>query len=292
MTKSTIDMFKNDVRYRDRIAHVETIPARKASYKKVENLNPKIVDYLKSKNAKLYKHQAETYEAIQKDENVIITTPTASGKTLAFNLPIMETMIEDNKATALYIYPAKALSNDQLHVLENLEKSLDIKINPHTYDGDTPKSKRYDIRQKSRIILTNPYQLHLILSWHHQWKRFYSNLKFIVIDESHYYKGIFGSNVAYLIRRLKRIANFYGSDPQFILSSATLANPLELANRLTGEEFKLVDNDTSPSGEKDFILYNPFRNYRRKKHNNSEAPSVHMETENIFVYLMLKDIQT
>ena len=231
MTKSTIDMFKNDVRYRDRIAHVETIPARKASYKKVDNLNPKIVDYLKSKNAKLYKHQSETYEAIQNDENVIITTPTASGKTLAFNLPIMETMIEDEDATALYIYPAKALSNDQLHVLENLEKSLDIKINPNTYDGDTPKSKRYDIRQKSRIILTNPYQLHLILSWHHQWKRFYSNLKFIVIDESHYYKGIFGSNVAYLIRRLKRIANFYGANPQFILSSATLANPLELANR-------------------------------------------------------------
>lgn len=292
MTKSTIDMFKNDVRYRDRIAHVETIPARKASYKKVDNLNPKIVDYLKSKNAKLYKHQSETYEAIQNDENVIITTPTASGKTLAFNLPIMETMIEDEDATALYIYPAKALSNDQLHVLENLEKSLDIKINPHTYDGDTPKSKRYDIRQKSRIILTNPYQLHLILSWHHQWKRFYSNLKFIVIDESHYYKGIFGSNVAYLIRRLKRIANFYGANPQFILSSATLANPLELANRLTGEKFRLVDNDTSPSGEKDFILYNPFRNYRRKKYNSEEAPSVHIETENIFVYLMLKDIQT
>ena len=292
MTKSTIDMFKNDVRYRDRIAHVETIPARKASYKKVDNLNPKIVDYLKSKNAKLYKHQSETYEAIQNDENVIITTPTASGKTLAFNLPIMETMIEDEDATALYIYPAKALSNDQLHVLENLEKSLDIKINPNTYDGDTPKSKRYDIRQKSRIILTNPYQLHLILSWHHQWKRFYSNLIFIVIDESHYYKGIFGSNVAYLIRRLKRIANFYGANPQFILSSATLANPLELANRLTGEKFRLVDNDTSPSGEKDFILYNPFRNYRRKKHNSEEAPSVHIETENIFVYLMLKDIQT
>ncbi|ATZ59566.1 DEAD/DEAH box helicase [Methanobrevibacter smithii] len=292
MTKSTIDMFKNDVRYRDRITHVETIPARKASYKKVDNLNPKIVDYLKSKNAKLYKHQSETYEAIQNDENVIITTPTASGKTLAFNLPIMETMIEDEDATALYIYPAKALSNDQLHVLENLEKSLDIKINPNTYDGDTPKSKRYDIRQKSRIILTNPYQLHLILSWHHQWKRFYSNLKFIVIDESHYYKGIFGSNVAYLIRRLKRIANFYGANPQFILSSATLANPLELANKLTGEKFRLVDNDTSPSGEKDFILYNPFRNYRRKKHNSEEAPSVHIETENIFVYLMLKDIQT
>ena len=241
---------------------------------------------------KLYEHQAETYESIKDGEHVIITTPTASGKTLAFNLPILETMIEDRDATALYIYPAKALSNDQLHVLENLEKELDLKINPRTYDGDTPRGDKRNIREKSRIVLTNPYQLHLILSWHHQWSRFYRNLRYIVIDESHYYKGVFGSNVAFLIKRLKRIANFYGSYPQFILSSATLANPLELANRLTGEEFKLVDNDTSPSGEKDFILYNPFKNYRRNKVNMHNAPSVHMETENIFMYMMLKEIQT
>ncbi|WP_432645525.1 DEAD/DEAH box helicase [Methanobrevibacter sp.] len=287
-----IDMFKNDVRYRENIAHIETIPAKKASYKKVDNLNESIVNYLDSKDAKLYKHQADTYECIKNGENVIITTPTASGKTLAFNLPIMETMIEDNDATALYIYPAKALSNDQLHVLENLEKELGITINPRTYDGDTPRSQKRGIREKSRIVLTNPYQLHLILSWHHQWSRFYKNLRYIVIDESHYYKGVFGSNVAFLIKRLKRIANFYGSYPQFILSSATLANPLELANRLTGQDFILIDEDTSPSGEKDFILYNPFQNYVRGKSHTQNAPSVHMATENIFMYLMLKDIQT
>ena len=289
---NNIDMFKNDVRYRDNIAHVETIPAKKASFKKVDNLNEKIIDYLQSRDVKLYSHQAQAYEAIKNDENVIITTPTASGKTLAFNLPIMETMIEDKDATALYIYPAKALSNDQLHVLENLEKELEIKIDPRTYDGDTPRDEKRGIRDKSRIVLTNPYQLHLILSWHHQWSRFYKNLKYIVIDESHYYKGVFGSNVAFLIKRLKRIANFYGSYPQFILSSATLANPLELANRLTGEDFTLVDEDASPSGEKDFILYNPFKNYRRNKVNMQNAPSVHMETENIFLYMMLKGIQT
>ncbi|WP_296881694.1 DEAD/DEAH box helicase [uncultured Methanobrevibacter sp.] len=289
---NNIDMFKNDVRYRDNIAHVETLPAKKASFKKVDNLNEKIIKYLDSKDVKLYTHQAQAYEAIKNDENVIITTPTASGKTLAFNLPIMETMIEDSEATALYIYPAKALSNDQLHVLENLERELDIKINPRTYDGDTPRDEKRGIREKSRIVLTNPYQLHLILSWHHQWSRFYKNLKYIVIDESHYYKGVFGSNVAFLIKRLKRIANFYGSYPQFILSSATLANPLELANRLTGEEFVLVDKDASPSGEKDFILYNPFRNYRRNRVNMQNAPSVHMETESIFMYMMLKGIQT
>ena len=285
-------MFKNDVRYRDKIAHVETIPAKKASFKKVADLNEKIIHYLDSNDMRLYNHQADTYEAIKDGENVIITTPTASGKTLAFNLPIMETMIEDKDATALYIYPAKALSNDQLHVLESLENDLDIKINPRTYDGDTPREDKKGIREKSRIVLTNPYQLHLILSWHHQWSRFYRNLRYIVIDESHYYKGVFGSNVAFLIKRLKRIANFYGSYPQFILSSATLANPLELANRLTGEEFKLVDDDTSPSGEKDFVLYNPFKNYRRNRVNMQNSPSVHMETENIFLYMMLKEIQT
>ena len=289
---SNIDAFKNDVRYRENIAHIETIPAKKANFKRVDNLNEKIIDYLESKGMKLYNHQAETYNAIQEGEHVIITTPTASGKTLAFNLPIMETMIEDKEATALYIYPAKALSNDQLHVLENLEDEMNIKINPRTYDGDTPREDKRGIREKSRIVLTNPYQLHLILSWHHQWSRFYRNLRYIVIDESHYYKGVFGSNVAFLIKRLKRIANFYGAYPQFILSSATLANPLELANRLTGEEFKLVDNDTSPSGEKDFILYNPFKNYKRNKVNMKNAPSVHMETENIFMYMMLKQIQT
>ncbi len=287
-----IDMFKNDVRYRDNIAHVETLPAKQANFKKVDNLNERIINYLDSRGVKLYTHQAETYENIKKGENVIITTPTASGKTLAFNLPIMETMIEDRQATALYIYPAKALSNDQLHVLENLERELDIKISPRTYDGDTPREEKRGIRDKSRIVLTNPYQLHLILSWHHQWSRFYRNLKYIVIDESHYYKGVFGSNVAFLIKRLKRIANFYGSYPQFILSSATLANPLELANRLTGEDFVLVDEDASPSGEKDFILYNPFKNYRRNRVNTQNAPSVHMETENIFMYMMLKGIQT
>ena len=287
-----IDMFKNDVRYRDNIAHVETIPAKEASFKKVENLDERIIRYLESNDMKLYCHQADTYEAIKAGEHVIITTPTASGKTLAFNLPIMETMIENCDATALYIYPAKALSNDQLHVLEALESDLDIKVNPRTYDGDTPRQEKRGIREKSRIVLTNPYQLHLILSWHHQWARFYKNLRYIVIDEAHYYKGVFGSNVAFLIKRLKRIANFYGSYPQFILSSATLANPLELANRLTGEEFKLVDNDTSPSGEKDFVLYNPFRNYRRNRVNLQNAPSVHMETENIFLYMMLKEIQT
>ena len=285
-----IDKFKNDIRFRKKIEHVETIPAKEASYKKVDKLEKKILDYLEEKEIKLYKHQALAIEKSREDKNIIITTPTASGKTLSFNLPVLEELIKDNDACALYIYPAKALSYDQLKVLRKFDEKLDLDINPNPYDGDTPKAKRYKIRQESRVILTNPYQIHLILQWHHQWERFYSNLKYIVIDEAHYYKGIFGSNVAFLIRRLKRIANFYGSNPKFILSSATLANPLELAEKLTGEEFELIDEDSSPSGEKDFILYNPYK--KLPVHSDDENLSIHQETERIFLYLLLKDIQT
>lgn len=285
-----IDKFKNDIRFRKKIEHVETIPAKEASYKKVDKLEKKILDYLDEKEIKLYKHQALAIEKSREDKNIIITTPTASGKTLSFNLPVLEELIKDNDACALYIYPAKALSYDQLKVLRKFDEKLDLDINPNPYDGDTPKAKRYKIRQESRVILTNPYQIHLILQWHHQWERFYSNLKYIVIDEAHYYKGIFGSNVAFLIRRLKRIANFYGSNPKFILSSATLANPLELAEKLTGEEFELIDEDSSPSGEKDFILYNPYK--KLPVHSDDENLSIHQETERIFLYLLLKDIQT
>lgn len=291
-----IDKFKNDIRFRRKIEHVETIPKKEASFRKVDVLNKKILNYLDEKNIKLYTHQALAIEKTREGNNIIITTPTASGKTLAFNLPVLEELISDNDACALYIYPAKALSYDQLKVLRNYERELDIDIKPNPYDGDTPKSKRYKIRQESRIILTNPYQIHHILAWHHQWKRFYSNLKYIIIDEAHYYKGIFGSNVAFLIRRLKRIARFYGSEPKFILSSATLANPLELAEKLTGEEFELIDEDSSPSGEKDFILYNPFKPIGKDSNDQFDADeyssSVHIETEKIFTYLILKDIQT
>ena len=285
-----IDKFKNDIRFRRKIEHVETIPSKEASYRKVDELEKKILKYLEDNEIKLYKHQAMAIEKSREDKNIIITTPTASGKTLSFNLPVLEELIKDNDACALYIYPAKALSYDQLKVLRKFDKELDLDLNANPYDGDTPKAKRPKIRNESRVILTNPYQIHLILQWHHQWKRFYSNLKYIVIDEAHYYKGIFGSNVAFLIRRLKRIANFYGSNPKFLLSSATLANPLELAEKLTGEEFELIDEDSSPSGEKDFILYNPYK--KLSVRSDDESLSIHQETERIFLYLLLKDIQT
>lgn len=324
-TKVSVDKFKEDIRFKHRIAHIETIPPRKARYEKVECLSENIINYLDNIGFKLYSHQAKAFNSIKNQENIIITTPTASGKTLAFNLPILDDLSSDDSATALYIYPAKALSNDQLNVLTSLEMELGIDIKPATYDGDTSKSKKYGIRQNSRIVLTNPYQLHHILSWHHQWAKFYKNLKYIVIDESHQYKGVFGSNVAFLIRRLKRIAKHYGFNPQFILSSATLANPNEFASKLVGESFTLIDNDTSPSGEKDFILYNPFVDKRDIiaddnnsnnnvnngvksnntnnsvksnsvnkviKSNKKDSVSIHQETEIIFMYFLLKDIQT
>ena len=284
-----VDKFKNYIGFKNNIAYINTIPAREASFKKVDNLNEKLIKYLDEKDVKLYEHQAESIEKVRDGENIIITTPTASGKTLAFNLPVLETLIEDDDSCALYIYPAKALAYDQLEVIRTFEKDLGIELNSNTYDGDTPKSKRYKIRKESRVILTNPYQLHHILAWHHQWRRFYSNLKYIIIDEAHTYKGIFGSNVAFLIRRLKRICNFYGSNPQFILSSATLANPIELAEKLVGKSFSLIDNDTCPSGEKDFILYNPYMEAPKK---GEDSISIHQITEKIFLYLLLNDVQT
>ncbi|MDI6644231.1 MAG: DEAD/DEAH box helicase [Methanobacteriaceae archaeon] len=284
MIKKVIEHMQSDPKIKEKIEHIEIIPERKALTCQLDNLPKNIRDYLKNKDIKLYKHQCKTAELLRNSENVLITTPTASGKTMAFNLPILEKFSYDPTATALYIYPAKALANDQLKVLRDLETDLSIYIKPNIYDGDTPKDQRPWIRKNSRIILTNPYELHLILAWHYQWAKFYSNLKYIVIDEAHHYRGVFGSNVAFLIRRLRRICNFYGSDPQFILSSATLANPLEFSKKLVGKSFKLVDEDGSPKGRKFFVLYNPY--------NGSGHLSTHQETKNLFLLFIIMGLQT
>lgn len=284
MVNKLLNKIKRDIRFRDKIEHIETIPLKEAEYGAVKDLPENIENYLENNDIKLYKHQTQSFKHVRCGENVLITTPTASGKTMAFNLPIMEQLTLDDKATALYIYPAKALANDQQQVIKNLEKDLKIDIKPNIYDGDTPKEERPWIKKNSRLILTNPYELHLILYWHHQWENFYRNLKFVVIDEAHQYRGVFGSNVAFLIRRLRRICNHYGSDPQFILSSATLANHEEFSEKLVGKSFKLISRDTSPRGEKHFILYNP---YKKKT-----DLSVHQETRNLFLYFILHDLQT
>ncbi len=232
----------------------------------------------------LYGHQSEAYACAQRGENVVLATGTASGKTLAYNLPVLATLIENSTARALYLFPTKALTQDQLSVigdqLSEIRKRVDtyagtqggigVSNTQHTtrntqhailasiYDGDTPTSSRAKIRQTANILLTNPDMLHTgILPHHTNWEEFFRNLKFIVIDEMHTYRGVFGSHVANVIRRLKRVAAFHGSHSQFILTSATIGNPKELAEKLIEEPVTLIDRDGSSRGERHFLIFNP-----------------------------------
>jgi DEAD/DEAH box helicase domain-containing protein len=249
--ESFIDYLKKMEGYKGQLEHVELLPAKKEGFGSLEKpLTPELQDYLDRKGIRLYRHQADLINEARKGNNAVISTPTASGKTLAFNIPVFEALSKDPEARALYIYPMKALTNDQLKVLLEMEKETGVDIKPRIYDGDTPRRARPLIRSLSRIVLTNPYGLHLYLPWHYQWESFYKNLKFVIIDESHTYRGVFGSNVAMLIRRLSRICQRYGSNPQFILSSATIANPEEHSRKLTGKEFVVVSEDSSETGRK------------------------------------------
>ncbi|MDR1857894.1 MAG: DEAD/DEAH box helicase [Treponema sp.] len=208
---------------------------------------------------RLYTPPAEVWETARQGKNVVVVTPTASGKTLCYNLPCLQSLLADETARCLYLFPTKALSQDQQSELNELtggDDGLNLKI--ATYDGDTPESLRVSARDTSRIIITNPDMLHAgILPNHPKWIKFFSRLKFVVIDEAHAYRGVLGSHVANIIRRLRRVAAFYGSQPQFILCSATIGNPRELAEALIGLEVSLVDKNGAPRGEKRIILYNP-----------------------------------
>ncbi|MDR1174830.1 MAG: DEAD/DEAH box helicase [Treponema sp.] len=221
-------------------------------------LDPRIAGNLRKRGIeKIYTHQAEVWEAAYAGKHVVVVTPTASGKTLCYNLPSLEALLEDEKARCLYLFPTKALSQDQQSELNEIVGG-DLNLRVATYDGDTPDSLRISARDTGRIIISNPDMLHAgILPNHPRWIKFFSSLKYVVIDEAHAYRGVLGSHVANVIRRLKRIAAFYGSRPQFILCSATIANPKELAEALTGEEVELVDNNGAPRGEKRVVLYNP-----------------------------------
>ncbi len=230
------------------------------------DLPPALAEALTARGiTSLYSHQAEVWEHARAGENVVLATGTASGKTLGYNLPVLSALLEDDDARALYLFPTKALAQDQFSVISHqcsvLEQTLKTEhwtLNIGIYDGDTPQSHRAAIRQKSRIILTNPDMLHTgILPHHTNWGDFFRNLKFIVIDEMHTYRGVFGSHVANVIRRLKRVARFYGANPQFILTSATIGNPQELAGRLIEEPVVLIDNDGSSRGERHFLICNP-----------------------------------
>jgi DEAD/DEAH box helicase domain-containing protein len=206
----------------------------------------------------LYSHQAAAAEAVHAGKNVVIVTPTASGKTLCYNLPILNALLESSDSRALYLFPTKALAQDQLAELHDLNQRLDNRFGVFTYDGDTPSDARKAIREKGHIVLTNPDMLHTgILPHHTRWTRLFENLRFIVIDELHTYRGVFGSHLCNLLRRLRRIARFYGSEPQFICSSATIANPEELASRLLEADVEVLNANGAPAAEKTFVFYNP-----------------------------------
>ncbi|HXD11454.1 MAG TPA: DEAD/DEAH box helicase, partial [Anaerolineales bacterium] len=205
----------------------------------------------------LYSHQLEAWTHVRANRNIILSTGTASGKTLAYNLPVIAELLQNNNTRALYLFPTKALTQDQLSTFTNLTPET-WNLTPAIYDGDTPQKDRSSIRRNARIVLSNPDMLHTgILPHHTNWLDFFANLKFIIIDEAHTYRGVFGSHVANVIRRLKRVANFYGSKPIFILASATIGNPKELAEKLIEEPVTLIDNDGSARGPRHFIIYNP-----------------------------------
>jgi DEAD/DEAH box helicase domain-containing protein len=206
----------------------------------------------------LYTHQAIAADAVNAGRNVVVVTPTASGKTLCYNLPILNSILENADTRALYLFPTKALAQDQLAELHDLNQRLDNRFGIFTYDGDTPADARRAIREKGHIVLTNPDMLHTgILPHHTRWTRLFENLRYIVIDELHSYRGVFGSHLSNVLRRLRRIANFYGRDPQFVCCSATIANPGELATRLLEREVEVLDANGAPAGEKTFVFYNP-----------------------------------
>lgn len=206
----------------------------------------------------LYSHQAETFQHLAEGRNVVVVTPTASGKTLCYNLPVLNKLLAEPGARALYLFPTKALAEDQLTELHGAIEEMGSDLKCFTYDGDTPQDARRAIRERANVVMTNPDMLHAgILPHHTKWAKLFENLRYFVIDELHYYRGVYGSHLANIIRRLKRLCAFYGSTPQFICCSATIANPQELAEAVTESQFSLVDKNGAPSGEKYFVLYNP-----------------------------------
>ena len=240
------DRLVRTARYGGRAAETASLP---------DGLHPDLAAALRASGIEqLYSHQAEGFEAAMAG-HVIVTTGTASGKSLAFNLPVLHTLAADRRARALYLYPTKALAQDQARKLSELGAPF---LRHAIYDGDTPREERRAIRGRSNLVLTNPDMLHVgVLPNHKAWGDALANLAWVVVDEAHTYRGVFGSHVANVLRRLRRLANAYGTEPRFVLTSATIANPVELAERLCGLEFRLVDGDGSPRAERQVAMWNP-----------------------------------
>ena len=252
-----LESWKTDSEFRNNIASWQIKPATPGmSGEFPAELEPALTGRLREIGvSQLYLHQILAWRHLEEGVNVVLSTGTASGKTLAYNLPVLNKLIQSPQSTALYLFPTKALAQDQLRTLQGLTTPI---IKPAIYDGDTPTSHRSDVRKTASIVITNPDMLHQgILPHHTLWQHFFSGLRFVVLDEMHTYRGVFGSHVANVLRRLKRAAAFYGAFPQFILTSATIGNPRELAEHLIEQAVELVDQDGSPHGKRHFIIYNP-----------------------------------
>ncbi len=247
--------------YKQQVVHIQHIPPREPKSGKLDKpLHPQLEKRLESLGiSSLYSHQAQAVNASRSGKNVMIATASASGKTLCYNLAVLQSLIEDPFSRALYLFPTKALAQDQLRTLHQLASpGLLAYSECATFDGDTPMLERREIKKRAKIVLTNPDMLHVgILPNHRSWSRLFRNLKYVVVDEAHIYRGVFGSHVANILRRLRRICALYGSNPQFICCSATIANPGEHAERLVGLPFEVVDDDGSPFGGKLFVFWNP-----------------------------------
>jgi DEAD/DEAH box helicase domain-containing protein len=255
-----LDSLKNDKEYSEQIVHWHTIPPKEADLVKLPSeLDNRLKTTLQSRGiTALYTHQDEAFQLAKNGSHFVAVTPTASGKTLCYNLPVLQQILNNENSRALYLFPTKALAQDQKSELNEIISEMGVQLNSYTYDGDTSPAIRQKVRKAGHIVITNPDMLHsAILPHHTKWVSLFENLKYIVIDELHIYRGIFGSHVANVIRRLKRICAFYGSNPQFICTSATIANPKELAETLTGTSMELISKNGAPSSKKHFIFYNP-----------------------------------
>ena len=278
--------------YGGQIAHQEYIPRRAAKCAELDSpLEAALEENLNRHGLlPLYTHQAQAINHARQGKNVMVATSSASGKTLCYNAPVVEALLTERGSCALYLFPTKALAQDQLRTLWELFHPKLLSTGDFaTFDGDTPKAERGDIRRRARLILTNPDMLHVgILPNHQQWSRLLRRLKYVVVDEAHSYRGVFGSHVADVLRRLRRLCRFYGSNPRFICCSATIANPGEHAEKLAGLPFSVVDNDGSPHGGKEFVFWNPplidtARSMRR---------SANGEASNLFAELISQNIRT
>ncbi|MFC1941376.1 DEAD/DEAH box helicase [Chloroflexota bacterium] len=291
-TSSFLRYIRAQPTYSHQIIHIEHILPRDADCAGLdESLVAGLQNCLEKHDlSPLYTHQAEAVNNARQGRNVMVATSSASGKSLCYNIAVLQTLLIEPASRALYLFPTKALAQDQLRALRELFCPELFKAEDFaTFDGDTPPAERGEIRKRARLILTNPDMIHVgILPNHQSWSRFLRSLKYVVIDEAHVYRGVFGSHVAGVLRRLRRLCNSYGSNPRFICCSATIANPGEHAERITGLPFTVVDNDGSPHGGKDFVFWNPPIIDEAK----SVRRSANSEATNLFTELVNQGIRT